>query len=586
MDRYSYATLSSPTSSMATQSVWRAVALSCAVLFVTFWSGTFLPREPRGHLDFDILDDSEKGPLLISAPSGKYMGAYGSYALKPTNGTRVWKGIRFGKQPERFTSPELADDLPPQEIYQNYYSPGCIQANDGGIYFANNPYNSVSEDCLFLSVTAPLEPCGGKGCAVVVYYHAGDFEEGLGANYPGVDTAPLSKKGVIGVVPNYRLGIFGTFSYGNVTGTFGFQDQQLALKWVQRNIAAFGGDPDRVTIMGSSSGAQSVAAHLSSPASAGLFSAAAFGSGPLGFLYPTIEHTINVTKEVVKDTGCEGDVQEVVIACMRSLTPDTLLKHQYNTSAYLNERDTQYMMYVDPAGDLPIQPLEAISTGKYPDVPIFASFDRDESASFVYGKVPDALSVEDYAEDVSYVVDTYLVVPDKDKATEELLEMYPCVEGTDDCRPALMNLASDGLLICPNLNMLERAVSLKKPPIFVYMFDHVYTAMTTSAQLWERTAVMHGTDYTCAFDAPSNSGIWTPVEKSLCNSLNSAFANFIQYHNPNGHDGSLPLLPTWNFPQLDQSGNILVVDVKSEVEPYPRYQFCVDFWKGVQYAEY
>ena len=157
------------------------------------------------------------------------------------------------------------------------YGPSCPQ---GSTPVAALP-DSQSEDCLYLNIWSPgLSPRARR--PVMVWIHGGGFVSGSGS-LPGAGGARLAaSQRVVVVSINYRLGVFGFFAHKGlsaesphgVSGNYGLQDQMAALRWVRDNIAAFGGDPDRVTIFGQSAGGQSVMAHLVSPLSAGLFSAA------------------------------------------------------------------------------------------------------------------------------------------------------------------------------------------------------------------------------------------------------------------------------------------------------------------------
>jgi para-nitrobenzyl esterase len=140
-------------------------------------------------------------------------------------------------------------------------APQLAQSFDGA--------TSVDEDCLTLNVTAP--EALGTGRPVLVWLHGGGGTSGTASTY---DPRRLVVPGdLVVVAPNFRLGVFGCFGHPGLAdgGTFGLQDQQAALRWVQREIARFGGDPANVTLVGESYGALTIAAHLMSPASAGLF---------------------------------------------------------------------------------------------------------------------------------------------------------------------------------------------------------------------------------------------------------------------------------------------------------------------------
>jgi len=139
-----------------------------------------------------------------------------------------------------------------------------------------------SEDCLFLNVWTPAHPKGAK-LPVMVWIHGGGFVGGSSA-LAETDGARLAKRGVVVVSFNYRLGRFGFFAHPALTagregGNWGLLDQIAALRWVQRNVAAFGGDPGNVTILGESAGGESVIRLMASPAARGLFAKAIASSG-------------------------------------------------------------------------------------------------------------------------------------------------------------------------------------------------------------------------------------------------------------------------------------------------------------------
>lgn len=577
MERFTYTSLSSPSTSIVR--VGRAVAFCCVVLFVTFWSGTYSPGRFQERLDFQnrvIVDDENKDPLLAESPAGIFNGSYYFYDNAEFNiagmpkGIRIWEGIRFGKIPARFSSPELADPLPPGKIYQNYNAPLCIQSDAG-------PGKSISDDCLFLTVTSPLEPSkdSPNGYPVLVYFHSSE----LAAQVPGADTSTFSKNGVIGVLPNFRLGIFGTLATKTLSGNFGLEDQRLALLWVQQNIAAFGGNPKNVTIMGGSSGAQDVYAHLASPASHGLFSAAIMGSGPIGRLYPTLTAAMNVSAVVFKSVGCEVDD----IDCMRSLSPQAILAQQV-PAAFTNS-PCIYLYFVDPNGDLPIQPFTAVKNGLYPDIPLLVSFVPDEGISFVMDSVHAPITYEQYPSYTYAFAEMFMQLNDTAAASEMLQEMYPYTADVVDGRNLLNDIVTDGLVVCPIFSAFGSAAALGKPTIYVDMFDHVFESnLVPSKPAWMHTAVYHGSDFPCVFDATSAvkpHPMWgtTSAERQMCHALNSAVSNFVQNGDPNSYR---PLDPSMHFIPLDSSGEILIVDTMSKIGRYSRYDICLEFWNAVQ----
>ena len=153
----------------------------------------------------------------------------------------------------------------------------CAQPSSG-----DGP-GSISEDCLYINVQRPALGDTRQRLPVYVYIHGGGLTTGDGSYF---DMGKIVREtGVIGVTFNYRLGVFGFLAHPGLTaeqgesGNYGFLDQQAALRWLRRNVAAFGGDPSRVTVGGESAGGWSVCAHLVSPGSRGLFAQAMIQSG-------------------------------------------------------------------------------------------------------------------------------------------------------------------------------------------------------------------------------------------------------------------------------------------------------------------
>ena len=159
----------------------------------------------------------------------------------------------------------------------DHYGNVCAQPSSG-----DGP-GSTSEDCLYINVQRPALGDTRQRLPVYVYIHGGGLTTGDGS-YFNMEKI-VRETGVIGVTFNYRLGVFGFLAHPGLTaeqgesGNYGFLDQQAALRWLRRNVAAFGGDPSRVTVGGESAGGWSVCAHLVSPGSRGLFAQAIIQSG-------------------------------------------------------------------------------------------------------------------------------------------------------------------------------------------------------------------------------------------------------------------------------------------------------------------
>lgn len=203
------------------------------------------------------------------------------------NGARTFKGIPFAAPPvreRRWRPPEPADRWEGVRQADRFGARPMQRSVFGDMNFRSG---SMSEDCLFLNVWAPAEP-PKEALPVLVYFYGGGNIAG-DSSEPRYDGAGLARRGVLVVTANYRLDVFGFLAHPELTqesplhtsGNYGYLDQRAALQWVRDNIAAFGGDPARVTIAGESAGSISVSAHMVSPLSRGLFAQAIGSSGSL-----------------------------------------------------------------------------------------------------------------------------------------------------------------------------------------------------------------------------------------------------------------------------------------------------------------
>ena len=237
-----------------------------------------------------------------------------------------FQGIPYADQPRRFEYSQLSSKT--DSINATAYGPSCSQ-----------PYvNGTSEDCLFLNIQTPYLPKQGssEGLRPVHFWiHGGGYTGGTGAD-PTSDGGQLaSREDIVVVEINYRLGTLGFLAIPgtNITGNYGIADQVVALEWVKANIAAFGGDPSKVTIIGESAGAGSVKALLSVPCANGLFRGAVSmsnlgGGQTLGLdgnyatqysLYPTVAESYQLAgQNIFTGLGCNQTSLDDQIACLRS----------------------------------------------------------------------------------------------------------------------------------------------------------------------------------------------------------------------------------------------------------------------------
>lgn len=319
-------------------------------------------------------DPTESGcsPALVAAPAGLVRGVQ-------RDGVALFRGIPYAEAPtgaRRFAAPVDAEPRP--EIDATWWGAVSLQDLDPlphripgteGYYYA--PGVVFSEDCLFLNIWSGSP--AGAGSPVLVWFHGGGFTWGSSTG-PWVDGTRFSAEhGIVVVSVTYRLGVFGNLWLGDLdpaAANFGIQDQQSALRWVQRNIEAFGGDPARVTVMGQSAGALSVAAHLASPGSRGLFSGAAMLSGHLSAC-PSVEEAKEYRRRIFDDAHVDADGD--VLAQLRRMAVTRLQQAQRSIGL-----STGGFPLVTDGVVMPESPLDAVAAGSGSSVPLLLGTDSEE----------------------------------------------------------------------------------------------------------------------------------------------------------------------------------------------------------------
>jgi para-nitrobenzyl esterase len=235
---------------------------------------------------------------------------------------------------------------------------------------------TLTEDCLYLNIYVPHgDWTGGRngGRPVLVWIHGGGFTGGAGQ-----DTDPrkyIGSTGAVYVTINYRLGALGFLNLPQLRqegggGSFGLLDQQAALRWVQKNIARFGGDPDNVTIAGQSAGGSSVCDQLASPTARGLFQKAVIHSG--GCSMASQADADKAGQAYLQTVGCTDPAN--VLACLRGKSTAELLAAQAKAPIRPSVGDRAF----------PLDPAVAVQTGRFNRVPVMSGQVENERSLFVF----------------------------------------------------------------------------------------------------------------------------------------------------------------------------------------------------------
>ena len=388
------------------------------------------------------------------------------------------------------------------------------------------PTNGTSEDCLTVNVWRPLGARAGEPLPVLVWIYGGSFTNG-GTSVRTYDGGYIAaQQDVVVVTLNYRLGALGFLSgISGLTGNYGLQDQQLAFHWVRDNVAAFGGNPDEVTIFGESAGAMSVGLHaLSVPSSDGLFRGALMESNPLGIPYKTIAQAAPTAAAFAADLGCAGGDLD----CLRAVPADQIVTAQANAElqfqSLVGGKLAGFLVFapVIDGGFLDTDPTIAAQQGKL-TLPTLLGTNHDEGTIFVaeIAQLVGGTVTEKAYETVLTLLFGAANVP-------QIIALYG-INPTDNF-DNLSRVTNDYLFGCPNRFVARQARS----GIYVYEFDE------TSLNVWQGVVpqcdneACHGDEVPFVFHADRQIGIeFTAEQAQLSDEIVGYWGTFAHRLDPN-----------------------------------------------------
>ncbi len=376
-----------------------------------------------------------------------------------------------------------------------------------------------SEDCLYLNLWMPAGQTPSR-LPVMVWIYGGGFAAGA-TSEPRQDGGNLSKKGVLVVSMNYRLGIFGFFSHPDLaresghgaSGNYGLLDQVAALNWVHDNIAVFGGDPDNVTIFGESAGSFSVSALMASPLARGLFRRAIGESG--AFFSDTLR--LRTLAESEKEDGefAKSSLGTDSLEALRAVPADKILQ------VVAKGAPVRFVPNID-GYFLPESVAAIFAAGKQARVPLLAGWNADEQTyrSILGRDEPTAQSF------LTHLRSLY-----GDRA-EAVLKLYP---GTtpDQVKRSAQDLASDRFIAFGAWKWMEAHLKTGGAPVYRYRFEQVLPSPVDAAP--------HASEIEFVFQVLSARKLpWRPADRTASGLMGSYWSNFAKYGDPNGED-----LPPW-----------------------------------------
>jgi para-nitrobenzyl esterase len=472
------------------------------------------------------------------------------------NGLRVYRGVPYAAPPVgdlRWRAPQPAQNWSGVKA-ADAFGAQCMQRR----VFSDMVFraSTMSEDCLYLNVWTPAKKAGEK-LPVLVYFYGGGFIAGDGSE-PRYDGAAIARKGIVSLTVNYRLGVFGFFSHPELTkeakpqasGNQGLLDQAAALRWVQANIAAFGGDPKKVTIAGESAGSISVSALMASPLSKDLIAGAIGESGAM--IEPTIP-PVPLADAEKAGVAFAAAVEAPSLAALCALPPEKILEATARPG----------LPRFSPAIDgyfLPKSPAEIFAAGDQAHVPLMAGWNSEENSS-------RAILAQAEPTPENYAAAVRKLYPER---ADEVLKVYP--GGTsDEVLQSATALAGDRFIAFSTWKWLDLHGRTGKSPTYRYYYSRPRPGARGAAHSAE-------IEYAMGNLASNKAFAWTPDDEKVSETMMGYFVNFVKKGNPNGKG-----LPKWPEANSGKTVRVMHIDVTSGARPESvrdRYRLLDQTYQG------
>jgi para-nitrobenzyl esterase len=483
------------------------------------------------------------------------------------SGVRIFKGIPFAQPPVgdlRWKPPQAPKNW--EGVRQaKQFGPRCMQHPVFGDM--NFRSNGMSEDCLYLNVWTPAKK-GNERLPVLVYFYGGGFIAGDGSE-PRYDGESLARRGIVVVTLNYRLGLFGFFAHPELTkeslqhasGNYGLLDQAAALRWVNQNIARFGGDPRHVTIAGESAGSASVSAQMASPLSKDLIAGAIGESGSVLSTMPAVP----LAQGEEQGVKFANEVGATSLSALRVMTTEQLMQATAKQPFGRFPITVDGYFFTEP-------PSAAYAAGHQAHVPLLVGWNSEEMTwlALLRGKEP---TPENYAQAVREQLGTH---------ADEALKLYPAAT-REEVIEAATDLAGDRFIGYSTWKWFDMQVQTGGKPVYRYFYARPRPPMTPEmgdAKAGLAGGVVRGSNSGAITMPPARGAVhsaeieyalgnlstnkvyaWTPDDYKVSELMQAYFANFVKKGDPNGSS-----LPHWPAVTSGKAVEIMRIDVEPRVE--------------------
>ncbi|KAK4880581.1 hypothetical protein RN001_008727 [Aquatica leii] len=492
---------------------------------------------------FTVIKNSESNPY-VKTEQGELIGKL----WKSRKGRTFigFTGIPYAKPPVgslRFKAPEELETWNGILNATSYHS-ACLQLGS----YNNEDIAVGSEDCLFLNVYTPKissNDYARSRFSVLFYIHGGSFVANS-ARPDWLSPEMLLDKDIVLVTVNYRLGPFGFLSTGDniIPGNSGLKDQNLALKWVKKNILHFGGNPNQITIVGNSAGAASVQFHLMSPLSKNLVQGAIIQSGSAlsPFALSSKEEAIENTYKLGKLLGCSTSTINTLIKCLQKVNFADIIKAQPKFMYWgMDSTIAPFRPVVEPqCSDAFItkHPIDILNSNEVANIPVMIGITGEEGSYQAAGITTSSEFINEFNNNFESIVLREFNISSNNKNFVSSIKKFYFndQEVTNKSKSELSHLYSDGWWLWQLDYTVQKHLLNRESPIYVYLYDYVGSISFVS--LYDNSGYDYGVGHTDELFhlLPRNRSfpnyVPTEADNKVTDVMTTLWSNFVHFGDP------------------------------------------------------